>query len=53
MIGELFQPSHLLFLVSMLILLFGGRKISSLGRGFRDGIVNFRSSLKAPQKKRD
>jgi len=44
MFGELLQPTHLLILAAILILLFGGRWFATLGNGFRDAIRNFRSS---------
>jgi sec-independent protein translocase protein TatA len=45
--GEgLFQPFHLLLIVAIALLLFGPSKFASLGKGFGEGIRNFRAAMK-------
>ena len=46
MIGELFTPMHLLVLLFLILLLFGGKAFSRLGKGFREGVQNFRVNRK-------
>lgn len=46
MIGELFTPMHLLVLLFFVLLLFGGKAFSKLGKGFRQGVQNFRAGRK-------
>jgi len=42
MLSELLQPTHLLIIAAILLLLFGGRWFAKLGTGFRDAVRNFR-----------
>jgi Sec-independent protein translocase protein TatA len=49
MFAELLQPTHLILLVAVLFLVFGGRWFTSWGRGFKDAIRNFRSSIRQPK----
>jgi sec-independent protein translocase protein TatA len=44
--GDLFQPTHLLVLAIVLIVLFGGRKLPELGKGLGEGLKGFRDGLK-------
>ena len=47
MIGEaLFQPSHLLFILLVLLLFFGPQKLPGLGRGMGKGIREFKDALR-------
>jgi sec-independent protein translocase protein TatA len=43
--GEL-QPTHLLLVLLVALLLFGGARISSLGKGLGEGIRQFKDALK-------
>jgi len=43
--GEL-QPTHLLLILGVAMLLFGGSRISALGKGLGEGIRNFKKGLK-------
>lgn len=50
--GDLLQPTHLLVIGIVLIVLFGGRKLPELGKGLGEGLRGFREGLKgdpAPQ----
>ena len=47
--GDLLQPTHLLVLAVVLLVLFGGRKLPELGKGLGEGIKNFKGALKDPQ----
>ena len=44
--GELFQPTHLLIIGVVLLLLFGGRKLPELGKGLGEGLKGFKDGLK-------
>jgi sec-independent protein translocase protein TatA len=47
MIGEaLFQPSHLLFILLVLLLFFGPQKLPGLGKGMGKGIREFKDALR-------
>ena len=42
-LSELLQPTHLIVIGIILLLLFGGRWFANLGQGFRRAIINFRA----------
>jgi sec-independent protein translocase protein TatA len=42
----LFQPTHLLLILGIALLVFGPKKLADLGKGLGDGIRGFRSALK-------
>ena len=44
--GDLFQPTHLLVLGVVLLVLFGGRKLPELGKGLGEGLRGFREGIK-------
>jgi len=46
MIAELFQPTHILIILAVFLLFFGGRWFATLGGGFRDAVRNFRHATK-------
>ena len=46
MIEGLFQPTHLIFLLAIALLIFGPRKLPELGQGLGKGIRGFREALK-------
>lgn len=46
MIGTLLQPVHLIVILAVLILFFGGRWFADLGKGFAAAVRNFRRSNK-------
>jgi sec-independent protein translocase protein TatA len=50
MLEGLFQPTHLLILVGIALLVFGGKKIPELGRGIGEGIRGFKSAMKDEEK---
>jgi sec-independent protein translocase protein TatA len=50
--GEgLFQPLHILLIVSIALLLFGPSKFADLGKGLGEGIRNFKASMKEAEDK--
>jgi TatA/E family protein of Tat protein translocase len=51
MFVELLQPTHILIIVAILLLLFGGRWFATLGRGFRDAIRNFKQATNSTRPK--
>ncbi len=46
MFEGLFQPTHLLIILGIALLVFGPRKIPELARGIGEGIRGFKSALK-------
>ncbi|HEY3615935.1 MAG TPA: twin-arginine translocase TatA/TatE family subunit [Candidatus Sulfotelmatobacter sp.] len=49
--GEgLFQPLHLLLIVAIALLVFGTSKFAAVGKGLGEGIRNFKSAMKEPEK---
>jgi sec-independent protein translocase protein TatA len=44
--GELFQPTHLLILAVLAVILFGGKKLPELGKGLGEGLKGFKDGLK-------
>ncbi|HEV2495693.1 MAG TPA: twin-arginine translocase TatA/TatE family subunit [Terriglobia bacterium] len=46
MIEALLQPTHLILLLAIALLIFGPAKLPELGRGFGKGIRGFRDALK-------
>jgi sec-independent protein translocase protein TatA len=50
MFEGLFQPTHLLVLFGVALLVFGGKKIPELGKGIGEGIRGFKSAIKEDEK---
>jgi sec-independent protein translocase protein TatA len=50
--GEL-QPTHLLLVLLVGLLLFGGSRVSALGKGLGEGIRNFKRGLRADEDSED
>jgi sec-independent protein translocase protein TatA len=46
--GEL-QPTHLLLVLLVALLLFGGSRVSALGKGLGEGIRNFKKGLRGDE----
>jgi sec-independent protein translocase protein TatA len=46
MLEGLLQPSHLLLIALVAILVFGPSKIPELGKGIGEGIKNFKKGMK-------
>jgi sec-independent protein translocase protein TatA len=46
MLEDLLQPSHLLVILGIALLLFGPKKLPELGTGLAQGIRSFKDSLK-------
>jgi sec-independent protein translocase protein TatA len=44
--GELLQPTHLLILLAVGLLLFGPRKLPELGKGLGEGLRGFKDAIK-------
>lgn len=49
MFEGLFQPTHLLIVLGIALLVLGPRKIPELGRGIGEGIRGFKSALKTDE----
>jgi len=51
--GDLFQPTHLLIIAIILLVLFGAKRLPELGKGLGEGLKGFKEGLKgvndAPQ----
>jgi Sec-independent protein translocase protein TatA len=50
MLGSLLQPSHLVILLVVFSFFFGGKLLSNFGKGFADGVRNFRNSVHSSKK---
>jgi sec-independent protein translocase protein TatA len=46
MLEELFQPTHLLVILGIALLVFGPKKLPELGKGIGEGIRGFKSAMK-------
>jgi sec-independent protein translocase protein TatA len=46
---DLLQPMHLLIIVLVFMVLFGGKKLADVGKGLGEGIRNFKTSLKGDE----
>jgi sec-independent protein translocase protein TatA len=44
--GDLLQPTHLLVIAIVLLVLFGGKKLPELGKGLGEGLRGFKEGLK-------
>ena len=44
--GELLQPTHLLIIGALALLLFGGKKLPELGKGLGEGFRGFKEGMK-------
>ncbi len=51
MIEDLLQPRHLLVILAIAVLLFGGKKIPEVAKGLGEGIRNFKTALKGDTEK--
>ena len=53
MFEGIFQPTHLLVIFGIALLVFGPKKLPELGKGIGDGIRGFKAGMKAPQEEPD
>lgn len=44
--GDLLQPWHILIIIGLAILFFGGKKLPELGKGLGEGLKGFKEGLK-------
>jgi sec-independent protein translocase protein TatA len=44
--GDLFQPTHLLVIAIVLLVLFGAKRLPELGKGLGEGLKGFKEGLK-------
>jgi sec-independent protein translocase protein TatA len=44
--GDLFQPWHIILIVLVALVLFGGRRLPELGKGLGEGLRGFKEGLK-------
>ncbi len=50
MFDSLFQPTHLLIILAVALLVFGPRKLPELGKGLGEGMRQFKEGIKpAPE----
>jgi sec-independent protein translocase protein TatA len=50
MFEGLFQPTHLLVIFGIALLVFGPKKLPELGKGIGDGIRGFKSAMKIEER---
>jgi sec-independent protein translocase protein TatA len=46
MFDSLFQPTHLLLILAVALLVFGPRKLPELGKGLGEGLRGFKEGIK-------
>jgi sec-independent protein translocase protein TatA len=51
MLEGLFQPTHLLVIFGIALLVLGPKKLPELGKGIGEGIRGFKSAMKAEEEK--
>lgn len=51
MFDGLFQPTHLLVIFGIALLVFGPKKLPELGKGIGEGIRGFKAAMKAEDPK--
>jgi sec-independent protein translocase protein TatA len=44
--GDLFQPTHLLVIAVVLLVLFGAKRLPELGKGLGEGLKGFKEGIK-------
>jgi sec-independent protein translocase protein TatA len=44
--GDLFQPTHLLVIGILVLVLFGAKRLPELGKGLGEGLKGFKEGLK-------
>jgi sec-independent protein translocase protein TatA len=44
--GDLFQPTHLMIIGILLLVLFGAKRLPELGKGLGEGLKGFKEGLK-------
>jgi sec-independent protein translocase protein TatA len=44
--GDLFQPTHLMVIGILLLVLFGAKRLPELGKGLGEGLKGFKDGLK-------
>ena len=49
MLEGLFQPTHLLIIAAVALLIFGPKKLPQLGRGLGEGIRGFKSAIQGTE----
>lgn len=50
MFEGLFQPTHLVLIFGVALLVFGPKKLPELGKGIGEGIRGFKSAMKESEK---
>ena len=48
--GDLFAPSHMIWILLIVVLLFGAKKIPDLAKGLGQGIKEFKKATKDAEK---
>jgi sec-independent protein translocase protein TatA len=51
MFEGLFQPTHLLVMFGIALLIFGPKKLPELGKGIGEGIRGFKAAMKTEEEK--
>jgi len=49
----LFQPTHLIVIFGIALLIFGPRKLPELGKGIGEGIRGFKRAITSEEARRD
>ncbi len=49
-LGELLSPGHVIIILAVVLLLFGGKKIPELMKGLGSGVKEFKNAAKEDEK---
>ena len=47
--GDLFQPTHLMVIAIVLLVMFGGRRLPELGKGLGEALSGFKEGLRGTE----
>lgn len=53
MLDNLFQPTHLLIILFIALLVFGPKKLPELGKGLGESIRGFKDAMNGTESKKD
>ncbi|MES2798483.1 MAG: twin-arginine translocase TatA/TatE family subunit [Bacteroidota bacterium] len=52
-LGAMLSPGHIILILAVVLLLFGGKKIPELMKGLGQGVKEFKDASKAPEEKKE
>lgn len=52
-LGAMLSPGHIILILAVVLLLFGGKKIPELMKGLGQGVKEFKDASKGPEAKKE